>query len=88
MVSGGNAIRGTRIGGGPSGESERGEPVPRIPVSYWCANKHESRPFFAVDAEIPDEWECPSCGLPAGRDQNNPPKPKRTEPYKSHFAYV
>jgi len=89
MVSGGSAIRGTRIGGGgPSTESERGEPVPRVPVSYWCLNKHESRPYFAVGAEIPDEWECPSCGLPAGRDPENPPKPKRPEPYKTHFAYV
>lgn len=88
MVSGGNAIRGTRIGAGPTGESERGESVPRVPVSYWCANRHESKPSFAIDAEIPDEWECPSCGLPAGRDEANPPEARRTEPYKSHLAYV
>ncbi|WP_028661483.1 RNA polymerase-binding protein RbpA [Saccharomonospora saliphila] len=85
---GGNAIRGTRVGAGPSGESERGEAAPRRRISYWCANRHESRPSFATDAEIPDEWECPRCGLPAGRDEQNPPAAPRTEPYKSHLAYV
>ncbi|MFC4002299.1 RNA polymerase-binding protein RbpA [Prauserella oleivorans] len=85
---GGNAIRGTRIGAGPSGESERGEKAPRRVVSYWCANGHESRPSFSVDAEVPEEWDCPRCGLPAGQDQQNPPAAPRTEPYKTHLAYV
>ncbi|WP_019810582.1 RNA polymerase-binding protein RbpA [Saccharomonospora halophila] len=85
---GGHAIRGTRIGAGPSGEAERGEAAPRRRISYWCANGHESRPSFAVDAETPGEWECPRCGLPAGQDEQNPPAAPRVEPYKSHLAYV
>ncbi|EHY87064.1 RNA polymerase-binding protein RbpA [Saccharomonospora azurea] len=85
---GGNAIRGTRIGAGPSGESERGEAAPRRRVPYWCANGHESRPSFSMDAEIPEEWDCPRCGLPAGRNREQPPAAPRTEPYKSHLAYV
>lgn len=85
---GGNAIRGTRIGAGPIGESERGESAPRHRVSYWCANGHESQPSFSMEAELPDEWDCTSCGLPAGKDQQNPPEARRTEPYKSHLAYV
>lgn len=88
MAIGGNAIRGTRIGGGPSGEAERGEAAPRMTVSYFCVNGHESSPSFALEAEIPDEWECPNCGLPAGKDRENPPTPRRVEPYKSHLAYV
>lgn len=85
---GGNAIRGTRIGAGPVGESERGESAPRTKVPYWCANGHETTPSFAMDAEIPDEWECQHCGLPAGKERENPPDARRTEPYKSHLAYV
>lgn len=85
---GGNAIRGTRIGAGPMGESERGESAPRRLVAYWCANGHESRPSFAADAELPELWDCVRCGLPAGLDQQNPPEARRTEPYKSHLAYV
>jgi RNA polymerase-binding protein len=87
-MAGGNAIRGTRVGAGPMGESERGETAPRVRVSYWCANGHETRPSFACDAERPEFWDCPRCGLPAGPDHDRPPAPPRNEPYKTHLAYV
>ena len=70
------------------GEAERGEAAPRVWVSFWCANKHETRPSFATDAAIPDTWECPRCGNPAGQNEQAPPKPPRVEPYKTHLAYV
>jgi hypothetical protein len=70
------------------GETERGEAAPRQRVSFWCANGHESRPSFAVEAEVPDTWDCPRCGYPAGRDRDDPPAPPKTEVYKSHLAYV
>ena len=28
------------------------------------------------------------CGLPASRDESNPPPPPKIEPYKTHLAYV
>jgi hypothetical protein len=70
------------------GEAERGEAAPRIRVSFWCANKHETRPSFAEEAQIPETWDCPRCGFPAGRDKSAPPAPPKTEPYKTHLAYV
>ena len=87
-MSGGSAIRGSRVGAGPMGEAERGEAAPRECVSYFCANHHVIRPAFAAEAEIPDTWECPRCGLPANRDQANPPAPPKIVPYKTHLAYV
>ncbi|GEL25237.1 RNA polymerase-binding protein RbpA [Pseudonocardia sulfidoxydans NBRC 16205] len=87
-MSGGNAIRGTRVGAGPMGESERGETAPRVRVAYFCATGHETRPSFAAEAEIPETWDCPRCGLPAGRDHTAPPAAPRNEPYKTHLAYV
>ena len=87
-MAGGSAIRGSRVGAGPMGEAERGEPAPRHRISYWCANNHESRPSFADDAAIPEIWDCPTCGYPAGRDPENPPTPAKVEPYKTHLAYV
>lgn len=89
-VGGGNAIRGSRVGAGPMGEAERGEVAPRTVVSYWCGNGHEVRPSFSVEpgVEIPEQWECPKCGLPAGQDKDNPPEPPRAEVYKTHLAYV
>lgn len=87
---GNNAIRGSRVGSGPMGESERGEAAPRVVVSYWCGNGHETRPSFAMDGEleVPEVWDCPSCGLPAGQDREDPPQAPRVEPYKTHLAYV
>jgi hypothetical protein len=87
-VTGGNAIRGSRVGAGPMGESERGGSAPRLRISFWCANGHETRPSFAHDAVVPDTWDCPRCGFPAAQDPENPPAPPRVEPYKTHLAYV
>jgi hypothetical protein len=70
------------------GEAERGEAAPRIRVSFGCANHHETRPSFAEEAQIPETWDCPRCGFPAGRDKSAPPAPPKTEPYKTHLAYV
>jgi hypothetical protein len=70
------------------GEAERGQSAPRHPVSFWCANDHEVQPVFALEAVIPDQWDCPKCGLPAGRDQTTRPTAPRVEPYKTHLAYV
>ncbi len=70
------------------GEAERGDAAPRQRIVYFCAHGHETVPTFALDAEGPDSWECPRCGLPANRDCDNPPPVPRTEPYKTHLAYV
>lgn len=87
-MASGNAIRGSRVGAGPMGEAERGEAAPRVQVAFFCANGHITQPSFASDAAVPDEWDCPRCGLPASRDEENPPPAPRNEPYKTHLAYV
>jgi hypothetical protein len=70
------------------GEKERGESAPRQRVSFYCANGHEAKPSFALDAIVPDTWDCPRCGFPAGRESAAPPSANRAEPYKTHLAYV
>ncbi len=82
------AIRGSRIGSGPMGEAERGEAAPRQRIVYFCANDHETALMFAIEAEIPESWDCPRCGLPASIDAANRPTAPKTEPYKTHLAYV
>jgi hypothetical protein len=82
------AIRGSRIGAGPMGEAERGEAAPRQLVRYFCANDHETALQFALEAEVPADWDCPRCGLPASLDSDNRPTAPRNEPYKTHLAYV
>jgi hypothetical protein len=87
-VASGNAIRGTRVGSGPSRLDDRTEPVAQQLVIYWCAGGHETPRSFLAGVEPPPIWECPRCGCPAGTDQHNPPARQRAEPYKSHLAYV
>ena len=91
MASGGSAIRGSRVGAGPMGEQDHGHHAERIAVSYWDALGNETVRYFAAnlpDEEIPAVIDSPSSGLPAGRDRANPPAVAKTEPYKTHLAYV
>lgn len=91
MVAGGSAIRGSRVGAGPMGEQDRGIQAERVQIHYWCANGHEASPYFLATVlaeEIPETIDCPSCGIPAGRNQDAPPDTSRQEPYKTHLAYV
>ncbi|MGN9808554.1 RNA polymerase-binding protein RbpA [Micromonospora sp. BQ11] len=87
-MSNGNVIRGTRIGSTPDRPTERYEPAPCRAVTYWCRNDHRVEIRMAAEASPPDVWDCPRCGLPAGRDAQNPPGRVRAEPYKTHLAYV
>ena len=91
MSNGGSAIRGSRVGAGPMGEADRGFQAERVERNYYCANGHATNRAFSanVDAvEIPEQLDCPNCGLPAGQDKANPPIIAKHEPYKTHLAYV
>ena len=91
MASGGSAIRGSRVGAGPMGEQDHGYHADRIAISYWDALGNETVRHFAAnvpDEEIPETIDCPTSGLPAGRDKSNPPALAKAEPYKTHLAYV
>jgi len=91
MASGGSAIRGSRVGAGPMGEQDRGFHAERVAISYWDAMGNETVRYFAADLpedEIPEVIDSPSTGLPAGRDKENPPALAKSEPYKTHLAYV
>jgi len=87
-VAGRNPLRGSRTGAGPAGEPVRGLSEPQKRVSFWCAHQHRTSLWFAFTAEIPLTWDCPHCGLTAGRDQANPPPASRVPRSKSHLAHV
>ena len=82
------AIRGSRIGAGPMGEAERGEAAPRQQVTYFCSNDHVTELQFSIEAEVPESWDCPRCGMPASIDEHDRPTAPKIEPYKTHLAYV
>lgn len=86
----GGSIRGSNVGAGGVDEDSRIPLAPRMVMSYWCDDGHETRPSFAVSSQVvvPETWDCGQCGLPAGQNREAPPEAPRTEPYKTHLAYV
>ena len=90
-MASGNAIRGSRVGAGPMGEAERGEAAPRVHVSYWCANGHETRPSFAEEPGLAlpgARGTARAAASPPARTRTTRPAPPKVEPYKTHLAYV
>jgi uncharacterized C2H2 Zn-finger protein len=86
-----SAIRGSRVGAGPTGERGRIAQAEKITVEYFCINGHEMAPMFAASVakeDIPEFLDCVKCGLPAGQDKDNIPEVSKNEPYKTHLAYV
>ena len=81
-------IRGSHVGAGPAGEPDHGITAPRTHVSFWCVNRHETRPGFAAGAPIPATWVCLSCGNPAGRDPRHPPVPPHGGSSRTHLERV
>lgn len=75
MAASGRNIRGSRVGSGPLGESDRGHYEPSAEISYWCIARHRTVARFVASAEIPEEWTCSVCGRLAGRSQDAPPTP-------------
>jgi hypothetical protein len=88
VAQGRSGVRGARIGSGPMGEPERGDLAPRTTVSFWCGNGHQTRLSFAIEAVVPQTWDCPRCGLPAGPDPEDVPVAEGSAPYMTHMAYV
>lgn len=73
------------------GEQDHGYHADRLAVSYWDALGNETVRYFAAgipEDEIPETIDSPHSGLLAGRDQENPPAMAKSEPYKTHLAYV
>ena len=56
------ALRGMTIGA-KSMESEEGvEFVERQEITYECPEAHVTVVPMAMEAEVPQTWECPECG--------------------------
>jgi hypothetical protein len=78
------ALRGTRLGS-TSLENDRDvEFAPRMTVTYNCPDGHVIRMPFAVEAEVPLEWEC-ACGEMALLADADRPEPKPVKPVRTHW---
>ncbi|GAA2691739.1 RNA polymerase-binding protein RbpA [Streptomyces aculeolatus] len=79
------ALRGTRLVV-TSYETDRGiDLAPRQAVEYACQNGHRFEMPFSVEAEIPPEWECKTCGAQALLVDGEGPEEKKVKPARTHW---
>jgi hypothetical protein len=79
------ALRGTRLGT-TSYESDAGvDFAPRRLTTYDCPEGHATTLPFSDEAEIPYDWECATCGLPAVLRDGVAPERKPEKPVRTHW---
>ena len=72
------ALRGVGLGA-KSFEDEQGiEFAERSQVGFDCPNGHHFEVTFAIEAELPFEWECKKCGQLAKRSDGATGEAKET----------
>ena len=85
------SMRGMRLGT-QSLESDRGVALSsRQTAEFRCAQGHQFPIVFSNEAELPQTWECASCGAVAIRFENGAEIEVTgldVEPKRSHFDMV
>lgn len=83
-------LRGNRLGGSSSREQDRGHGyAPRRLVTFTCPAEHTTRVPFADEAELPQRWECGTCGAGAERDgQRAGDRPEPRSTVKTHLEQL
>lgn len=79
------ALRGVGLGA-KSFEDEQGiEFADRVMVAFDCPKGHHFEVAFAVEAELPTEWECKKCGSMAVRSDGSVGEEKEVKPPRTHW---
>ncbi len=79
------ALRGTRLGATSYENDRNTDLAPRQDIVFNCPKGHEFSVPFAVEAEIPVNWECRVCGGLAHTTAADLPAPKKVKPPRSHW---
>ena len=79
------ALRGVGLGA-KSFEDEQGiEFAERVMVGFDCPKGHHFEIAFAVEADLPTEWECKKCGSMAVRSDGSVGEEKEVKPPRTHW---
>ena len=70
------SLRGSRLGATSYETDEGVEVAERQPVTYDCPNGHATTVPFSIEADIPDRWECRTCGAVAEKRHGEVADPK------------
>lgn len=79
------ALRGMGLGAKSFEDEEGIEFAARQTVGFDCANEHHFEVTFAMEADLPAEWECPRCGANSLRSDGTLPEEKTVKPVRTHW---
>ena len=79
------ALRGTRLGATSYETDAHVELAPRQVTHYVCPAGHTTSMPFSVEAEIPDLWECRTCGVEAIIRDGVRPEQKPGKHVRTHW---
>lgn len=79
------ALRGVGLGAKSFEDEEGIEFAERQTIGFDCPENHHFDLTFAVEAELPLEWECPKCGKLALRSDGERAEAKPGKPPRTHW---
>ena len=79
------ALRGMGLGAKSFEDEEGIEFAARQTIEFDCTKGHHFDVTFAMEADLPTEWECPRCGANALRSDGTRPEEKETKHQRTHW---
>ncbi|MCL1841513.1 MAG: RNA polymerase-binding protein RbpA [Propionibacteriaceae bacterium] len=79
------ALRGMGLGAKSFEDEEGIEFAARQELGFDCPSGHHFEVTFAIEAELPTEWECPRCGGMGKRSDGTMPEAKDVKPPRTHW---
>lgn len=79
------SLRGRGLGQKSFEDGTNIEFAARQEIGFDCPNGHHFDRMFAVEAELPAQWECPRCGQLANRSDGTEPEAKDEKPVRTHW---
>ncbi|WP_040160701.1 RNA polymerase-binding protein RbpA [Nigerium massiliense] len=79
------SLKGHGLGSKSLADTQGVELAARQDLEFDCPNEHHFAVTFAMEAELPTEWECPRCGEMARRSDGVEPEVKETKPVRTHW---
>ncbi|MDR0435617.1 MAG: RNA polymerase-binding protein RbpA [Propionibacteriaceae bacterium] len=79
------ALRGMGLGAKSFEDEEGIEFAARVALGFDCAESHHFEITFAIEADMPTEWECPRCGKMALRTDGTRSDERDSKPPRTHW---
>ncbi|MDR1355129.1 MAG: RNA polymerase-binding protein RbpA [Propionibacteriaceae bacterium] len=79
------ALRGMGLGAKSFEDEEGIEFAARVILGFVCDESHHFDINFAIEADMPTEWECPRCGKVAARSDGTRPDERDAKPPRTHW---